>query len=338
MSALTDTHPTLLDVMKRMDQNGKIAPVIEVLDQQNEILDDIVWLEANSILGHRTTMRSGIPEPTFRKLYKGVQPSKSRTVQVTEQFGMMENYSQIDKALADLNGNTREWRFSEELPFIEGFGQKLTRSIFYENEDTTPEAFTGLTPRYSSVGAANGENIIKDSSVTGGQSDNTSIWICVWGPNTGHMIYPQGSQAGLKIEDKGQQTITESDGSMWEAYRTHYRQDAGLVIRDWRYFTRIQFATAGLTKNAATGPDLFDLLAQGLDMIPNINAGRAAIYCNRTVRGWFRRQLMNKTSNSTLSVEQITRTNGNRVHMLMFDGIPIRRVDQLINTEAEVGA
>lgn len=73
-------------------------------------------------------------------------------------------------------------------------------------------------------------------------------------------------------------------------------------------------------------------------MIPNVNAGRAAFYCNRKVRGFLRRQLMNKTKNSTLSIEQITRANGNRVHMLMYDGIPVRRCDQLTITEAGVGA
>ena len=33
---------------------------------------------------------------------------------------MLEAYAEIDKALADLNGNSAAWRQSEELPHIEG--------------------------------------------------------------------------------------------------------------------------------------------------------------------------------------------------------------------------
>ena len=47
-----------------------------------------------------------------------------------------------------------------------------------------------------------------------------------------------------------------------------------------------------------------------------------------------RRQIANRTVNSTLTIEQITRANGARVHVPMFDGIPIRRVDTLTSVTA----
>lgn len=341
MTILAETHPTLLDVSKRMDQNGNIAPIVEILDQNNDILDDMVWLEANQGLSHKTTMRSGIPEPAFRKLYGGVQPTKSRTIQVTDSLGMLENYAEIDKALADLNGNTAAWRLSEETPFIEGFNQKLSRYAFYGNEVSEPEGFTGLAPRFNSFGAENGGNIVTETASTApDNSDNASIWLIVWGPNTVHMLYPKGSQAGLIVEDKGQQTAENIDGSNGRAeiYRTHYRWDCGMSVRDWRYVSRIQINQEDLTGDAASGPKLLDLLAQATELIPNINAGRAAFYCNRRVRGFIRRQISNKTVNSSLTIEQITRANGALIAMPMFDGIPIRRCDQLTNTEAGISA
>lgn len=344
MAALTATHPTLLDLKARMDDSGSIAPIIEILDQNNDILDDMVWIEGNQTTGHKTTIRSGIPEPVFRKLYGGVQPTKSRTLQIIDNCGMLESYAEIDKALADLNGNTAEWRLSEEIPFIEGFNQKLSRYAFYGNEATEPEGFTGLAPRFNSLSAENASNIITETAGSApDNSDNSSIWLVVWGPNTAHMIYPKGSQAGLQVTDKGQVTVenvgndTNFSGRA-EMYRTHYRWDCGLTVRDWRYVSRIQINQEDLTKDAASGPDIVDLMAQALEVIPNINSGRAAFYCNRKVRGFLRRQLMNKTKNSTLSIEQITRANGNRVHMLMYDGIPVRRCDQLTITEAGIGA
>lgn len=336
MTTLAVTHPTLLDVSKRLGADGKIqSKIIEILDQRNEILDDVVWIEANEYTGHLTTIRSGIPEPAFRKLYGGVSPQKSRTVQVREAMGMMESYAEIDKALADFNGNTAAWRMSEETPFIQGFNRKVSKYMFLGNEATEPEGFTGLAPRFNDQSAENGGQIITDAA-TPDNADNSSIWLVVWGPDTVCGLYPKGSKAGLQMTDKGQQTKENSDGSMLEIYRTHYRWDAGLCVRDWRYVSRGQIDTEDLTKNAATGPDLMDILAQMTDQIEDLNAGRAAFYCNRKVRGFIRRQIMNKTVNSTLTIEQLTRANGALIRTPMFDGIPIRTVDQLTNTETGI--
>jgi hypothetical protein len=81
----------------RLDKSGNVIPVIEMLSQTNEILDDAVWIEANELTGHTTSVRTGIPEPTWRKLYGGVQPSKSTSVKVREGLGMLENYAEVDK-------------------------------------------------------------------------------------------------------------------------------------------------------------------------------------------------------------------------------------------------
>jgi hypothetical protein len=47
------------------------------------------------------------------QLNYGVASSKSRTAQVTDSCGMLEAYAEIDKALADLNGNSAAFRLSE---------------------------------------------------------------------------------------------------------------------------------------------------------------------------------------------------------------------------------
>lgn len=332
MSTLAATHPTLLDLTSRLDKNGNVVPVIEMLAQQNQILEDAVWIEANELTGHTTSVRTGIPEPTFRKLYGGVQPSKSTSVKVREGLGMLENYAEVDRALADLNGNSASWRLSEESAFVEGFGQKLSRYMIYGNEATEPEGFTGLAPRFNDQSAINGENIITSAATPDG-TDNTSVWLVVWGPNTVHMIYPKGSKAGLQITDKGPVTIENVDGAggRMEAYRTHYKWDAGMVVRDWRYVVRINFDLEDMVKDASTGPDLTDLMVQALEMIPNLGSGRAAFYMNRTTRTWLRRQMTNKTKNSTLTVDNMA---GKMV--LNFDGVPCRRVDQILSTESGI--
>lgn len=329
MSVLATTHPTLLDLKSRLDPNDKVAPVIEMLSQTNEVLEDAVWIEANELTGHTTSVRTGIPEPTFRKLYGFVQPSKSTSVKVREGLGMLEAYAEIDKALADLNGNSAAWRMSEEAPFIEGFGQKLARYIFAGNEATEPEAFTGLAPRYNDQSAVNGENILT-SAATPDSTDNTSIWVVKWGPNSCHMVYPKGSKAGIQISDKGQQTLTGADGNM-EIYRTHYRQDAGLVVRDWRDIVRIQFDLEDVVANGATGPVLRDLLAKALRRIPNMNGGRMAIYMNRDALDAFDLQM-----NRDPLLQFRTQEEAQGKFVTRFRGIPIRRVDQILSTETGI--
>lgn len=334
MAVLADTHPTLLDVTKRLDPGGKIDRVVEILAQTNDIIDDAVFIEGNLPTGHRSTIRTGLPAPTWRKLYGGVQPTKSRTAQVTDNAGMMEAYAEVDKALADLNGNTAAFRLSEDTAHIEGMSQDLASSIFYADEDITPEKFTGFSARFNATSAENGQNI-NVSAAHASNATNTSIWFIGWGPNSVFMTYPKGSTAGIHVEDKGQVTIESIDGAggRMEAYRTHYRQDAGLVLKDWRYVYRIQVDFAALTSSAATGADLIDLMTDVGSFIPNLGGIRGAWYASRRVHSFLRRQMVNKVKNSTLMMDDVA---GKKV--MTFDGFPVRRVDALLHTESKVAA
>lgn len=334
MSTLSAAYPTLLDLAKATDPDGKIANIAEILNATNEVLDDMPWMEGNLATGHRASIRAGLPEPTWRKLYGGVQPTKGTQVQITDACGMLEAYGEVDKALADLAGNAAAFRMAEDRAHIEGMSQEMVSTLFYGNEATEPEAFTGFGPRFNSQSAANGDNILT-SAATPDNSDNSSIWLVVWGDNVCG-IYPKGSKAGLQQKDLGEMRIGTAALGYYQGYVTHYRWDCGLHVKDWRYVVRVNIDTEDLTKGAATGPDLIDLLSQAIDLVPNINAGRPVFYANRTVRGFIRRQIMNKTVNSTLSIEQLTRANGASIRVPMFDGIPIRRCDALLNNESGI--
>ena len=63
--------------------------------------------------------------------------------------GMLEAYSDIDKVLADLNGNTAEFRLGEDMAFMESMNQTLQGQVVYGNTQASPERFTGLGPRFS---------------------------------------------------------------------------------------------------------------------------------------------------------------------------------------------
>ncbi|MGE4334971.1 MAG: major capsid protein [Pigmentiphaga sp.] len=333
MATLSTQNPTMADVAKRLDPDGKIAKIVELLAQTNGIIEDMTLLEGNLPTGHRTTVRVGIPVPTWRKLYGGVQPTRSTTAQVTDNCGMLEAYAEVDKALADLNGNTAAFRLSEDTAHIEGMNQEMASTSIYGNEGTDPAKFTGLAARYNSLSAPSGENIISGG---GSDSDNTSIWLVVWGPNTVHGIYPKGSKAGLSAEDKGQVTIENVDGNggRMEGYRTHYKWDLGLTVRDWRYAARIaNIDVSALTDSGtakASTEALIRLMIQASERIPNFGMGRAAWYVNRTIRENLRLGILSKIANN-LTWETVA---GKRV--MMFDDIPVRRTDAILNTEATV--
>ena len=65
---------TLMDVAKRLDAGGKIDKITEILAKTNPILEDLPFVEGNLPTGHKTTVRSGLPAGTWRKLNYGVQP------------------------------------------------------------------------------------------------------------------------------------------------------------------------------------------------------------------------------------------------------------------------
>jgi hypothetical protein len=331
MATLSAIHPTLLDLVKRLDPDGKIAPIAEMLNLTNEILEDMVWVEGNLPTGHRTTVRTGLPAATWRKLYGGVQPGKSTTIQVTDGCGMLESYAEVDKALADLNGNTAAFRLSEDRAFIEGMNQEFASTLIYGNDSTEPEAFTGFAPRFNDQSTAENKDNILTSAATPDSTDNTSIWLVVWSANTVHGIYPKGSKVGLQFEDKGQVTVENIDGSSgrMEAYRSHYRWDVGLVVRDWRYVVRINYDLEDIVASGATGPVLDQLMRQAIRRIPSLSMGRPAFYMNRDSLDAIDKQANAK---STLAFKTVEDAQGKLINSFM--GIPIRRCDSILSNEA----
>jgi len=344
MATLTSQVLTLADWAKRRDDNGKVAAIVELLSQTNEILEDSLWMEGNLPTGHKTTVRTGLPSATWRLLNYGVPKAKSTTAQITDTVGNLEVYAEVDKDLADLNGNSAEFRLSEVKAFLEGMNQQVASTMFYGNTAVNPERFMGFAPRYNTVTAATAQTAANVVSAGGAGSDNTSIWIITWGADTTHCIFPKGKIAGLQHRDLGEDTVRDADGNQYQAYRDHFKWELGLTVRDWRYNTRIaNIDVSDLSGGSAA--NLINALVRGIHRIPTIMQsgttssdspsvngamGRTVIYCNRTIRTYLDLQAMNKT-NVLLKMEE---WNGRPV--TTFRGIPIRTCDAILNNEAQL--
>ncbi|WP_288080821.1 major capsid protein [Pseudomonas sp.] len=338
MSTLTSNALTLADWAKRQDPEGRVPVVAELLSQSNEILEDAVFMEGNLPTGHRVVIRTGLPTVYWRAINQGIPTSKSTTAQVDEACGMLEAYSEVDKDLAELNGNTSQFRLSEDTAFLEAMNQTQAQTMFYGNPGTDPKQYLGLASRYSSLSAGNSQNIL---SAGGVGTDNTSIYLVVWGEQTVFCPFPKGSKAGLVHEDLGLNTVWDSAGSRYQAFRTHYQWKNGLVVKDWRYVVRIAnidvsdlLAQTG-TQAASASTNIIKLMARAMYRIPNMAMGRPAFYMNRTVHSGLAIAAMDK-SQYVLKVEQGLTQFGQANSWLSFLGIPLRRVDQILNTEAVV--
>jgi hypothetical protein len=346
MATLGSTALTYADWAKRLDDNYRIAVIIELLSQTNEILDDMIVMEGNLPTGHKTTVRTGLPQATWRLLNQGVPNAKSTTAQIVDTCGNLETYSVIDKDIADLNGNTAEFRLSEVKSFLEGMSQQVAATLIYGNQFVNPERFTGFAPRYSTKITANSQtanNILDGGGVA---STNTSIWGVVWGSDTCHATFPKGKITGLQHRDMGEWPVQDSSLNTYQAYRDHFKWEIGLVLRDWRYVFRI--ANIDVTQlTGVSAANIINLVVRGLYRLPTApvsattiqtsdtpgvraNMGRTVLYCNRVIRTYLDLQAMNKT-NVLLRIEEF---DGKPI--TTFRGIPVRTCDAILNNEAQV--
>lgn len=334
MPVIGNTFLSLSDLIKRQDPDGTIADVVELLAKSNPILEHAIALECNDGTSHLTTVRTGIPTPTWRMLYQGVQPTKSTTAQVRDATGMQEAWSEIDSKLVQLSTDPAGLRLSEAEPVMEGMNQDMASTLFYGDQNTAPAKFTGFAPRYNSLTAPSGSQIV-DAAGTG--SDNTSIWFIDWGPTSAHLLYPKGTHAGLQRDDKGMQTKTNADGSILDVHREKFQWDIGLSVRDWRRNVRIaNIDVSDLSVTAATGANLFDRMVTAYHRTARhqtISGGRKVIYCNATIMEYLDHQSRRANSNALLTWRELTKDSE---PVLFFRNMPIVQCDAILNTEARV--
>jgi hypothetical protein len=339
MATLGNNFITLADMYRKQDPDGTVSDIIEMMTDINPILADAMAIECNDGSKHLTKTRTGLPSATWRKLYEGVQPTKSTVKQVYDTTGWMEAYSEIDAklvALAGANGNAL--RLDEAEAHIEGMSNQMATALFYSDTASTPEQFMGLAPRFDDLAAENAGQIV-DAGGTG--ADNTSIWFVTWGVNTCHLLYPKGTKAGVQREDLGKTTKEKSDGSMYEVFREHFQWDVGLSLRDWRYVSRVanvdvsQLLTDGTSGTVDINKHMISAyykLRQRRTATREVSLerGKSIIYCNTVVKEALHKKALDLASGN-LSVREI---DGEEI--VMFSGIPIRECDALINTEARV--
>ena len=313
-------------------EGGKVtSTIIDLFVKTNVLLEDAIAVECNDGTSHKTTVRNGLPEVEFRKFYQGINPSKGEYTQVTDTTAMLEAYSVVDKKLADLNGNTSQFRLNEAESFIQAMNDKVQTNIFYGNKGANDASFDGLAKRYGKLSADKDSIGYQVINAGGTGNKNTSIWFVTWGDKQTHLIYPKGSKAGLEHKDQGEQTVTAPDGKgMMQAYRDHFSWDVGLSLRNFKATARI----ANIDVEALgteSGADLINLM---IDAFYRVNkaakGGKTVVYVNETIGAYLHKQALNK-NNVQLSFGEYAGTP-----IVNFLGLPVKVCDQIVNNEQAV--
>lgn len=335
MAANGTSNLTMADWAKQLDPNGRPARIVEILTQTNDILADMTFMEGNLPTGHRTAIRTGLASAYWRLLNQGGAPSKGTTAQVTEQTGILESLSRVDVELAKLGGNPDALRLNEGKAHLEGMNQEMASTLWY-GAASAPEEFIGFSSRYSSLSAANAQNIVDGGGTDG--SDNSSIWLIGWGDNKVSGIFPQGSTAGVQHTDFGVQLVTMSTGIAGEvmpAYVDLWQWKAGIVVEDWRYAIRIANIDMSALIAESSDADLTKLMTFAYHRrggAAGPSDARWAFYMNRTCAEFLDVQRQEKVqAGGQLGYKEV---DGKLV--MTFRGIPIRTSDALLETEAAV--
>lgn len=326
--------PTWADIAKTLDPNGAPARIVNLMARQSGFFRRATFIESNMPNAHRVSMLVGLPSPTWRKYNQGPVPSTSSHAQVDEGIGMLEDVSEVDKALADATGNPAAYRLQKARSHIEAMVQEVESTIFYGAKEDSNK-FLGLAPRYSVLsGEAIAQNVI---SAGGTGSDNTSIWLVSFDPDYLTLVFPKGHpSAGIEHEDLGVETKENAGGvagALLRVYRDWFRIYIGLAVADWRYAVRIaNIDVSDLKALNANAAQLFDLAIQAVARLPLRPQGNTFWFMNRDAYAGVVRQARRDVMNG--GGLEYRNVGGEDVPML--HGFPIEISDAILNTEAAV--
>jgi hypothetical protein len=323
----------LVDLAKRSDPNGVLADIAEVLNEANDVVKDMPMLASNAPFGHRVTIRSSLPSVGWGKINKGSTRSKGSVKQLTDTIGMLVAMSEVDAKLKDVVQDFDAKRRSDDDAFLEKFTQTVASTIFYGNEQTEEDGFTGLAPRMAALQTSSYTASYVNSMNGGADSDLTSIYVCDWGARGVHGIYPPATVGGLGKEDLGKIRCNDGDGNPMMAYTTEYKWYVGLTVEDPRHIGRI--ANIDISEVLADTDGSEGLLTEKCVEVFNAMATKAGMrrvaYTRREVVLALWKQVMAK-SNLMITVQEYL----GEFRPFLY-GVPLVACDEISKDETTTG-
>jgi hypothetical protein len=336
------TNLTIAELRRRETPDGKLAELIDVISEENHILDYITWIECNNGFYHEDTRTVTEPGGNERALDEGVVKEAGVTEKVTEPTEMLASISEVDDKKYRQSPDPDAFRLQEDGFFLRGMTKTLVSRLFDGSKTTDLRQINGINNSARDYNALSSDytydNASGNASVT---ANKTSVYFIQFGHKKVNLIYPRNNPQGggplpIKMEDFGKSIINQSGTSetkKYPAWQTWFSADFGLFIHDPRCIKRI----VNISTSNIDGVD--DVAWHEDPMIDayndlEYNGEGCVILCNRTVLAQAQKRA-NEKGNAffTMSTEgegpfarSVTR----------FMGIPMARVDQITNTQAQV--
>jgi len=268
--SMTDSM-TALEVMRRANNQDGFH-IVELMAQTNEILKDMPMIEANDGTIHNTLVRTSLRSGTHRKYNEGIAPGATTTDTIRDRITMLEDYSIVDKDLADHSGNVKALRASEADAFLQGMGQTQAEELIYGDHGRNEAEINGLAVRLNKLTNKNVMN-------AGGSGNKcTSIYVCAVGNRFAHLIYPRGRKdCGIKTEDMGLQNWPMEQGKVMPAYVQFFSTHYGLSIAHPDAVKRICNID-----NTVPGDKIVEMILEAMLRLPQ-GAQGVSIYCNQDI-------------------------------------------------------
>lgn len=332
---------TLADILAGRKGDGSFdSDIVELFTEENPILDDISIIEANDGTTNRTTIRTGIPEPTWTAYYSGVKPAKGTKTQVKDVAGRMKSMLEIDAQLYEDTPDKDQLLKDELYGLTEGMTQAMADCLIYGKIANEPRAFNGLYNFYKTAGADLAKYDSKDSAhyVFSGDKNPTkgkayrSLLLMGWSPSTITTFYPKGHKsAGLQRSELRTVDTNDADGGVYQVKRQDLSWELGLSVRDYRYGGRIANIDNETLLSTNTDIDYVEMIHRLVSRVKNSQRVNRAFYMANDL--WEKVQVLfyRKTMGNAVAYQDVMQ----RFKTPTLLGIPVRITDAMeVNEDA----
>lgn len=314
---------------------GKVLPEVMMLAQQNMSVMDMPFVECNDGSSHLWNLTTALPTVAKTAYGEGTPVSKSQKAQVREEPSLLTGFASVEEEQARVGGQAGALRAKEDVNFAEALRQSFAQMQFYANRATNQKDFYGFATLYNSLTAARSANVFSCGGATA--NAQTSVYGVNWGADV-YGIFPEGTTAGYFKKDLARQVSTLANGNKLVTLDTQHLWYTGLVVEAWQSVVRIcniDVANANALSGNQAPTSFVNLLHRMIQARLRIRRpGKFVWYANDVIFGLMMRLGLEKSANG-FTVQQAATQFGDFVE-LRFNGDPVRRVDQILSTEAVV--
>lgn len=334
------SHMTLAEMLRRESPNGLPADIVDVISQENYIVQDATVLECNNGSYHEDTRTVSKPSGAERIYGQGVAPEAGITEVITEPTCLVSGLSQIDVSQANgAAGGAANFRRTEEGLFVSGLmDNTFIPRLFRGDRSTNSRQIDGINLR-SDYNALSSDHVYDNADGNASATANkTSIYIIQWGQKMVNLITKKGNSLTptnpFYRKDYGDRLVQDPNDSTKKLpmYETWFEASFGIFVHDPRCIKRI----CNISTTNIDGVDDFSFDENLLiDATNALKYGKrnAVIYCNQTILSQIQKRGNEKGNAFYTEMEgegpfarPVTR----------FNGIPIREVEGILNTQATV--